>query len=143
MTIELTTPEGKKILLENVSIGGQFKWEYYTTNGDRKIYYIRLTNKEASVMNQLTQATNLIVMKNREGRNILVCGQCKEVKPNELISEFNPWNIDWSSEDWIKKYHNGYLVCGWAGIMDECWVFDEENKYCVLAFGIKPNMVMN
>ena len=51
MTINLTTPERKIIVLENVSIGGLFKWQYYTTNGEEKTYYIRITGKEASVMN--------------------------------------------------------------------------------------------
>jgi hypothetical protein len=51
MTINLTTPEGEIIKLENVSIGGLFKWEYYTTYGKKKTYYIRVTDNEASVMN--------------------------------------------------------------------------------------------
>ena len=54
-----------------------------------------------------------------------------------MIQEFNAHNIDRSLEDlWVKKYHNGYLVIGWASLTDEYMLFDGN---IVLRFGIEPN----
>ena len=50
MKIEITY-EGRKYIIDNVSIGGLIKWEYVTSDGSKKIYYIRITDKEKSVMN--------------------------------------------------------------------------------------------
>ncbi len=51
MTIELTTPDGKKILLTNINVGSRIKWEYLTSSGEKKTYYLKMTDKERMVMN--------------------------------------------------------------------------------------------
>ena len=51
MTIELTTPKGKKIILTDINIGGRIKWEYFTSSGEKKVYYLKVTDKERMVMN--------------------------------------------------------------------------------------------
>ncbi len=50
MKIKLTY-EGKEYIVDNVSVGGQIKMEYVTTNGETKIYYIKICNSEKAVMN--------------------------------------------------------------------------------------------
>lgn len=56
MDITLTLPDGKEIILKDISVGGLFKWEYHTTMthgdvpaGTKKIYYLRITEKEKTV----------------------------------------------------------------------------------------------
>ena len=50
MNIKLTY-NGKEHIIENVSIGGLIQWTYTTSQGKTKHYCIRITDKEASVMN--------------------------------------------------------------------------------------------
>lgn len=51
------------------------------------------------------------------------------------------WSLATSVGEWIKKYHNGYLVVGWGLIIDEYYIVDEKEKYILLRFGIEPNNI--
>ena len=50
MKIELTY-NGKKQVIDNVSVGGQIQIEYVTSDGKRMIYYLKITNNEKAVLN--------------------------------------------------------------------------------------------
>ena len=44
MKIKLTY-NGKEQIIDNVSVGGRFKWEYTTSYGEKKVYYIIVGGK--------------------------------------------------------------------------------------------------
>ena len=59
MDIKITY-NGKEQTIENVSVGGQIQWEYFTEGevafkekgiGEYFVYCIKITNKKKSVMN--------------------------------------------------------------------------------------------
>ena len=45
------TYNGKEQTIENVEVGGLITWEYVTSLGEKKKYFIHITDKEKSVMN--------------------------------------------------------------------------------------------
>jgi len=50
LKIEITYND-KKVVIDNVSVGGLIKWEYVTADGKKKIYHIKITDNGRSVMN--------------------------------------------------------------------------------------------
>jgi len=50
MKIKLTY-EGKEYVIDNVSVGGLIQIEYIKSDGEKMIYYLRITPNEKAVMN--------------------------------------------------------------------------------------------
>ena len=50
MKIELTY-EGKKHIIDNVSVGGQIQVVFYTSEGKKMVYCLKITNSEKAVLN--------------------------------------------------------------------------------------------
>jgi hypothetical protein len=50
MKIELTY-EGKKYIIDNVSVGGQIQVEYTKSDGTKMFYCLKITNSEKAVLN--------------------------------------------------------------------------------------------
>ena len=51
MKIEITTPDGKKVFIDNVSIGAQLPIEYTKTDGTKMYYCLKITNSGKAVLN--------------------------------------------------------------------------------------------
>ena len=45
------TYNGKEQTIENVEVGGQITIEYYTTDGEKMVYCLKITNKQRAVLN--------------------------------------------------------------------------------------------
>ena len=45
------TYNGKEQTIENVEVGGQITVEYYTTDGEKMVYCLKITNKQRAVLN--------------------------------------------------------------------------------------------
>lgn len=50
MDIELTH-NGKKQIIKDVDIGGQIQIIYYTQEGKKMVYYLKITNNSKAVLN--------------------------------------------------------------------------------------------